>query len=128
MSILLMMQKVRERPGLYLRKKSLELLAHFKVGYELGISVMSWEKETGLDSSEHFNVAINSMPHDQFYDSDFFVDFFTFVCSHYSCKPGAMSEDMIISTNSASDEEAFDKYFELFDMFLKEQKIKKKIE
>jgi len=36
-----------------------------------------------------------------------------------------MSEYTLISRNSYTDEEAFDKYFELFDMFMEEQKNKK---
>jgi len=128
MSILLLMQKIRERPGLYLRKKSLDLLEHFMFGYKLRDDVASWVKETGKDASEYFNAIITSMPLDQIDISTLFLNFQIFVHSYYGRELGALSEYTLISRNSYSDEEAFDKYFELFDMFLNEQKIKSKIE
>jgi len=80
MSILILMQKVRERPGLYLRKKSLDLLETFMFGYKLRDSIASWEKETGLDSSEYYNAIITSMPLDQIQIS-YFVFKFSNICS-----------------------------------------------
>ncbi|MCL2388323.1 MAG: hypothetical protein FWC89_12380 [Defluviitaleaceae bacterium] len=44
-----------------------------------------------------------------------------FVWSHYNCQSWAMSGEMIISKNSNSEEEAFDKFFELYDEFIKQK-------
>ena len=52
-----------------------------------------------------------------------FIDGFNdFVYSYYNCRNQAMSGEWMILENSNSDEEAFDKYFELRDAFLNQEK------
>jgi len=123
-----LMRKIRERPALYLGKKSLTLLVQFLNGYELGVDVGVWETSTGLDFFENYDVAMQSIfENPQKRDSEIkFHQFNEFVHTYYNrminlggtSMPGtSMSSAHLISETNNSDEEAFDKYFELLEAF-----------
>jgi len=59
-SLHILLQKIREKSGLYLGKQSLELLVQFRNGYEFGVFVGSWEKQTGRSFFENFDEAMKS--------------------------------------------------------------------
>ena len=120
------LQKIRERPGLFLGAKSLERLVHFWHGYDFRHSIEVWEATTGHNFFEHYDEAINSdlrpEPHEQYFMSGFDE----FVHEYYNCMITTWRGTSIISQNSNSDEEAFDKFFELLDEFLELTDIQKK--
>jgi hypothetical protein len=90
-----LMQKIKERPNLYLGKKSLECLHSFVNGYIFCL----------------YNQSGELCP-------DFLTDFQEYVQIIYSIT-STQSWDRIISFYSTSDEEAFYKFFDLLDKFLK---------
>jgi len=111
----ILLQKIRERPGIYLGEKSLTKLVQYRHGYEMREHLEYWEKHTGRSFSEHFHEAINFMiPESEQFPIH---EFSEFVGIHYNCSIGAMSGEHLISINSNSEEEAFDKYLELYDEF-----------
>jgi len=112
----ILLQGIRKRPGLYLGNKSLSRLAHFRHGYELRERIEYWEKQTGLSFSEHFYEAVNfTMPASESFLMRLLFD--EFVHAHYGQTMGAMCAETLIVTMSNSEDEAFDKYCELYDEF-----------
>jgi len=104
-SLIDLLKKIYDKPGLYLSVKSLPLLTHFICGYGLG----------ELSCKDRYpNITISD-------DTRFWRDFNRFVHLYYKCEMGAMREGTLIAKYCDSDEEAFDKYFELLDMFLKQR-------
>ena len=101
-SLEILLQKIREVPGLWLDRKSLTLLNHFLNGYAYGV---------------HSRVTIET----DLAQCNFTSDFNKFVHSYYNHEMGAMSAEWLISKMCNSEEEAFDKYFELRDTFLKQK-------
>ena len=121
-SFYLLLQKIRERPGLYLRRKSLELLAAFHSGYKHKEYVEAWEKWSGRDIFENYDEAMNSGHKVPRTPSDgSMYGFNEFVHSYYNRQLAAMSVYSLISHMSQSEEEAFDKFFELLDEFMKQK-------
>ena len=116
-----LLPKIRKRPALYLRNVSLESLDTFWFGYNLGTTVKVWENETGLDYFENYEKASQS----EISQGEYFMDgFLEFVADHYDVASiGGMGWQTIIQRNSDSDEEAFYKFFELFDEFLEQKGI-----
>ena len=92
-SIELLINEIRKRPGLYLGKKSISLFGAFIHGYEECLR----ENEMTRDIRLH-------------------PDFYEFVLEKY---PTTLSIGWvgIILGQSSSEEEAFDKFFELYDEF-----------
>ena len=126
-----LLNKIRERPGLYLGKKSLTLLTSFLNGYDLGVDVGTWETSTGLDFFENYDKATKSQiiaSRNIDYAHTFHL-FNEFVYAHYDCAPivegvkissGSKSAACLILERCNSEEEAFDTYFELYDEFMKQ--------
>ena len=123
-SFYFLLQEIRKKLGLYLGAKSLQFLMQFWHGYGFGGAVKEWETSTGgklenYDGSigiviEH---AVASNPLDQ----HFMYKFDEFVHSYYERNRTTMMGASLILENSNSDEEAFDKFFELLDEFLKQK-------
>ena len=125
-SFYFILQEIRKKPGLYLGSKSLQSFMQFWHGYVLGIASKEWKKSTDgrfetqdkvIDTVMQHAVASNSYPLDQ----HFMYGFDEFVHKHYNRNRIAMDASSLILENSSSDEEAFDKFFELFDEFLKQK-------
>lgn len=91
-----LLEKIRIRPGMFLGKPSIELLRAFISGYLVN------KKEPDIDT-------------------DFYLEFQTFIEQKYSRK-GTTHCITIIQSITTSDEEAFYKFFELLDEFLGIQK------
>jgi len=100
-----LLKKIYEMPGLYIWKKSLPFLVHFIGGY-------SWGEDVINGHSKDASNAVGSRVLEGFDE---------FVYTYYDCKITALNGEALILKNSTSDEDAFDKYFELLDMFLKEK-------
>ena len=98
-----LLKKIHKRPGLYLGKKSLTYLTHFEHGFYWG---------TEACEEEHPDIAIITEP-------DFWFKFDEFVYMYYNETMGTMSATTLIIEHSDSEEDAFDKYFELLNTFLK---------
>ena len=127
-SFYFLLQKIREMPGLYLGKKSLEALIHFWNGYAIRGNKETWEKETGLNYFEDFEKQPVHLTLKMKFEpgGNYVMDGFNeFVYKHYSCIMPAMSGAWMILEKSNSDEEALDKFFELLDMFLELTDIEK---
>ena len=115
------LQKIRERPRLYLRNKSLAQLDAFLCGYAFGVVAARWEKATGLDFFENFDLQCSYSEPSSFSDwCDLTRGFDEFVHSFYNYGISTLSGGCIIIRESSSEEEAFDQYFELLDEFLKQ--------
>ena len=126
-SFYVLLQEIRKEPRFYLGTKSLEFLVHFWHGYGYGGAVKEWEKSLGkkledcevtIDFAVQYALDSNSSNH-RFMDG-----FDEFVRSYYKSTLAAISGTGLILGNSSSDEEAFDKFFELFDEFLKQKNPK----
>jgi len=113
-----MLNKIREKPSLYLGKKSLEALSHFKGGYAWGRAVEAWERSTNRDFFENYEEAMRLAGNEC--ESIDWWEFTKYVHIYYNETIGAKGATMLILENSKSDEDAFNKFFELFDMFIKE--------
>ena len=100
-----LLKKIHARPGLYLRSKSLTNLIHLSHGFYWG---------TEACEEEHPDIAIITEP-------DFWFKFNEFVHKYYNKTMGGMDAAWLITDLSDSEEEAFDKYFELLNMFLKQR-------
>ena len=113
------LQEIRERPGLYLGGKSLEALGHFWAGYGYCSFIERWEKATGRDYFENYEEARCSDVGREPFEQHFMYGFDEFVHEYYNCVMTTLNGKSLISKNSDSDGEAFDKFFELFDEYLK---------
>jgi len=126
-----LMQKIRENPEKYLGEKSFKALQLFLRGYMNKWQMETWEKETGLDFFKHFDEAIKSTiapsPPGRDYTLDW-IEFNYFVHTHYNrminlggtIMPNtSMAPRGLIAEMSSSDEEAFDNYFELREVFIR---------
>ena len=120
---LFLLSKIRETPRQFLLEKSLAFLTHFIQGYSYRHHVEEWEATTGLDFTMHCEETrhIPSTRAPEF--AKFMRQFYRYVCLHYNQEFSSYSPMTIISMNSNSEEEAFDKYFELLDEFLKKRGI-----
>lgn len=117
--IYFILQKLRKRPGLYLGETSLTALGHFLNGYTFRLAIEIWMKKTGLDVTINYDLFIRSP---NAYDADtdrfsFLSDFDSFIHNYYQDNT---TNDWvkIISENSSSQIEAFDKFYELFDSYM----------
>jgi len=111
-----MLEKIREMPGLYLGKKSLEALFYFWNGYSWGSDVEAWERMTNLNFFDNYEEAVRCMSIR--HSSTDWSEFNKYVHTHYNQNVGAMGATMLILENSNSDEDAFDTFFELLDDFM----------
>jgi hypothetical protein len=142
----ILLQKVRENPHKYLAEnklgsspsiysgeKSLFRLRLFMTGYYYRCLTEEWEKETGLKAYEHFeeaNAYENTPESIIRLSGKVTFDFNYFVHDHYdrlTCSEhtggkkilaSPYSPESLIKEMSSSEEEAFDKYFELRDAFI----------
>lgn len=92
------LEEIRKRPGLYLGKKSLYLLKAYINGYTYGINEYNEEKTY-----------------------NYFLDFQSYVENRLSISKTPYGWDRIINSLCESEEEAFDKFFELYDEFMLER-------
>ena len=113
-----MLQKIREKPGLYLKKPTLEGLNNFWIGYNYGSRVMEWENREGRS---YFENPGEEKPLTTPYTDHFMYGFDEFVHSYYQCEATTMKGIGKILYKSESDEEAFYKFFELLDLFLEKK-------
>ena len=117
-SFRLLLKEIRKMPALWLGEKSLKLLVQFWDGYSFREHMEVWEKHTGRNFFENFDEAIYSRilePHGPYS----MHEFNKFVHSYYDEEATTISGVRMISQNSNSEEEAFDKFLELYDEFMK---------
>ena len=117
-SFLFVLQTIRESPKEHLGKKSLDYLMLFWRGYYFRYEAELWEKDTGLSFIENYDKTMDLsslVP-----DSSFLRKFTKFVHSHYNRTASGNDVMTLISKNSLSEDEAFDKYFELHDAFMEQ--------
>jgi len=135
-----LLRSIQEDYTKYLPKKSLKILQEFLDDWIRKRRAEIWEKETGLDFSEHFDRKIyDNLPKPEgFAESTHyyrieFIKFLYFVNSHYNCliamdnerkNPGSSeSAATLITRMTNSDEEAFDKFIELYLGFREQKDI-----
>ena len=93
-------------------------------GYMLGGAVKAWEQSTGENFFDDPNNATRSIMDSAIpYNQHFMYGFDQFVQSYYNCNLASLDGATIISQNSNSEEEAFDKFFELLDDFFKHRDV-----
>jgi len=117
-----MLQQIRKRPGLFIGVKSLTALGHYLRGYTFRIKTELWMKNTGANFSDDYDF-FSSTTHFARY-SDCLDKFDMFVYTHYNVKMGAKSGNTVILENCQSEEEAFNKFYELLDAYFDEQRKK----
>ena len=117
-SFIFMLQKIRERPGVYLGDKSLERLVQFWNGYVYGGAIKAWEMSHDNDFFENFDEAMNDCFSSKRYSDHFMYGFDEFVHSHYDCGLTSLNGAGLISKFSDSEADAFDRFFVLLDEFL----------
>jgi len=122
-SFQLMLIQIRKRPGLYLASKSLTSLYNFWQGYAERDFMEIWEKKTGKNYFENYEEASRTNVTKLYDERDsYFMDGFDeFVHRYYNVNVGALNGITLIIRENNSEEEAFDKFFELFDEFLKQK-------
>jgi hypothetical protein len=121
-------KKIGSSPSVYSGEKSLFRLRLFMTGYYYRCRMEEWEKETGLKASDHFDEANAGTPESiKCLCGINFAEFDYFVHAHYGRMIGAgatkvpatsLGSKGLIEQMSNSEEEAFDKYFELRDAFI----------
>ena len=111
-SYFILLQRIRKKPVVYLGEKTMRSLQLYRMAYQFRESIEHWEKETGLSFFENFNNANLPMLGRLLTD-----EFDRFVHAHYGEPRGAMNAETLISRKTSSEDEAFDKYFELYDEF-----------
>ena len=121
-SFFFVLQMLRESPKEHLGKKSLDYLVRFWRGYLFRYITELWEKDTGLSFIENYDKTMDFtslLP-----DSNFMGQFTKFVHSHYNRTMSGNDVMTLITKNSNSEDEAFDKYFELHDAFVEQWKCR----
>lgn len=84
-----------------------------------------WEKSVGKkleDSDETIDFTVQYALDSNSTNHCFMDGFDEFIRSYYESSLASISGTGLILGNSSSDEEAFDKFFELFDEFLKQKR------
>jgi len=119
-----LLQQIRKRPGLYIGKISLTALGNFLYGYTYRIITELWMKKTGLDFATDYDCFIRTSGIAEY--SDCLVGFDEFVYAYYNVEMGAKNGDTVILENCQSEEEAFNKFYELLDAYFDEQHKKEK--
>ena len=118
--VFILLQEVRKRPGIYLGGKSLTALEYFLYGFGFGSDVERWMKGLGHNIAERdCPVCQNTIQ--PYYDC--LGGFTSFVCTYYNLVLGAKNGETIIRENTNSEEEAFDKFYEILDLYFSEQGI-----
>lgn len=115
-SFYFMLQKIRERPGVFLGRKSLEALIHFLNGYAIGGETFGQPEFGGYFQyfGKHIDFEVPFMP-----SGNYVVPGFNeFVHTYFNCEMTTQGGTWLIVENINSDEEAFDKFFELLDEFM----------
>ena len=121
-SFYFMLQKIRKNPKVYIGKKSLTVLEQFWNGYSRRESIEVWEKSTGCTLTENYK-DYECFDGSNYMESMSFVgEFDKFVFSYYNSGILTCRGASLISENSNSEEEAFDKFFELLDEFMAQKK------
>ena len=100
-----LLQKIREKPGLFLGKPSLHALWHFMNGYAMRDYELTGSSDHTIECSKL------SCPH----------GFNMFVHRHFNRPYSTMCAEHLILTQINCDDEAFYKFFELLDEYLKHQ-------
>ena len=100
-SLYLLLQKIREKPAIYLGENSLEKLHHFMNGYII------CEVDLGLNNKQ---------------DDIFWREFQEYIQKSFNIN-SSQHWTRIISFFSSNEQEAFYKFFELLDEFLKEKEM-----
>jgi len=125
------LRRIREFPELFLGEKSLTALVQFWHGYVFCKMMETHEKSTGHSATERYDEIFNSptkplvksatTSHNP-YERHFMNGFEAFAYSCYpNCERTTQGWAKLISKNSDSEEEAFDKFFEVLDEFLKQK-------
>jgi len=91
----IMYQKIREKPGLYLGKPSLSLLFSFMCGYMIRQYEIFGDEQT----------------------SNLSKNFLRYIQDYYEISETSKNWCTIICENCSNEEEAFYKYYELWDEF-----------
>ena len=120
-SLHLLLQKIREKPGLYLGKPSLEALYYFWFGYGFREDIEEWEKWSGRDYFENWDRVMSGKDIQPSWRTgdNFSYKFDIFVHAHYNRPYTTRNWKSLISDECNTDEEAFNKFFELLDEYLK---------
>ena len=114
-----MLQLIRNRPGLYIGKPSLTALRCYMSGYTDRLTTELWMKKTGLDFTEHYDYFSKSGGVVEC--KDYLDGFANFIFDYYNVRMTVKSGETIILENTPSEEAAFDKYYELLDLYFDEQ-------
>jgi len=86
-------------------------------GYQSRGIIESWEKEHQCGYFDDYGATMRSTLSQS--DNDKFMrEFNVFVCKHYGGDNPMLKWWQYVETTNISDEEAFDKFFELLDKFL----------
>jgi hypothetical protein len=96
-----LLQKIRERPGFYLGSKNLSHLHHFMCGFAYGILENKTTERKPVSYNPYSLQGFNGFVHRYYNEST------------------TKSERTLIIDHTNSEEEAFDKYYELLDDFTK---------
>ena len=117
---------IRKRPTLYFSRKSLEFVIYYLSGYARRGFEVAWEKLNGCDYSiryeESFDPSLYQAVPPEPYGHFIMDEFEGFVRSYYNSNRNSLSGPRMIIEYSNSDEEAFDKFFELLDACIEMKK------
>ena len=116
-SFLLWLQKIRERPGLFLGEPSLTALVHFWNGYAFNRMING--SDANGENSCFVDCDESSVEPEQItlYESHFMDGFEAFVYNHYKSEWTTQGWAKLILEKCITEEEAFYKFFELLDEF-----------
>ena len=139
----LLLQNIFENPFKYLKSKSFRLLNVYLSEYIRKCNIDIWEKETGLGYAEHFDyMKFAKLPKPTNYRECIygnsgiaFLEFLYFTHEHYGelysnnfteggrkIPRGTRAPCTLISSKCNSDEDAFNKFFELYFLYREKKK------
>ena len=125
-----LMDKLNMLPFIPWGEKSFSACLSFMGGYNLRDNIIKWEELTGRDFIKDFNEPVSLFYHtiarkmtneeyaDLYKDS---MDFTFFVEDKLNCRLGSADAIGVVQYAIKADDEAFDKYFELHEEFLKQK-------
>ena len=113
--------RIRENPGVFLGEPSLTALSHFWNGYAFREMPEKQEKQTYANDLKECEKTVVPERLSKRSEKHFMDGFEKFAYSYFGCDWSTQGWVKLITEHCNSEAEAFNKFFELFDMFIKEK-------